>query len=238
MVLKLSDYQKIVVLTGAGVSVASGLGTYRGPGGLWEKEDLAKYTHVAMMHADPRGMWKAFGPLRQSACEAEPNAAHFALAALEKKLLTSQRFQLATQNVDGFHQMAGSSNVIELHGNLRFSRCSNRDCDLPRFEDEEAHLDELPLCERCGEFIRPDIVLFGEILPPRVIPRSEAALINCDLFISIGTSGMVMPAAKFVSVAKDEGARTIYLNVEPTQNADFDEEVIGPAEKTLLDLFV
>ncbi len=237
MSLKLADYRKIVVLTGAGVSVASGLGTYRGPGGLWEKEELEKYTHVAMMYVDPAGMWKAFGPLRDSAKDAKPNAGHFALAALEKRLTSKQSLHLVTQNVDGFHTMAGSSDVIELHGNLRYSRCSNKECDLPRFLDNEAHLEKLPLCDRCGEFIRPDIILFGEELPSEVLWNSKMAVRNCDLFIAVGTSGTVMPASRFVSGASYEGAKTVFLNVEETDNTYFDEQILGRSEVVLPTLF-
>lgn len=238
MKLKIGKYKKIVILTGAGLSVASGLGPYRGPNGLWEKEELAKFTHVAMMYVDPAGMWKAFGPLRTAAVQSQPNVGHLTLSGLQEKIKPPHSLHIVTQNVDGFHAIAGSKNAIELHGNLRYSRCSNRDCTLPRFLDPEPHLENVPLCPKCNEFIRPDIVLFGEMLPERILNAATLAVQDCDLFIAIGTSGSVMPAARFVSAAKEEGAKTIYVNIEGTPNADFDFEILGKAEEILPTLFI
>ena len=236
--LELAAYRKIVVLTGAGISAASGLGTYRGPGGLWEKENLAKYTHASILESEPHGVWRAFGPLREKATTVKPNAGHLALADLEERIAADQVVTVITQNVDGLHQAAGSTGVIELHGNLGYTRCSNETCTSTRFHDSASHIDALPLCEVCGAFLRPDIVRFGEMLSAEATHGSKLALRDCDLFLAVGTSGLVMPAASFVRSAKYEGATTMYVNIEPSGNDAFDHEVIGPSEEILPTLFV
>lgn len=227
-------YKNIVVLTGAGISVASGLRTYRGPNGMWEEGDTARVSHIDILEEEPAIVWKFFGPLKDAINKAAPNAAHFALAALEKKLQPEQKLTLITQNIDCLHTRAGSTNVIELHGTLFRTRCSNRQCKLAAYADTEAH-DGMPLCPQCSSLLRPDIVFFGEEIPLDALWAVRQALRNVDLFIGVGTSGTVAPASNFVSSAKYMGARTILVNLEAMtpKNPAFDEEILGKAEETL-----
>jgi NAD-dependent deacetylase len=235
MQIDISAYKRIVVLTGAGVSVASGLRPYRGPNGVWEEHDVARLGHVDALTQRPRDTWKLFGSMREPVLAARPNPAHVALARWESSLRPEQEFLLITQNVDGLHQRAGSRNVSEIHGNIMYTRCSNFDCTLERFRDADTHQDHVPTCALCGQALRPDIVLFGEELPVRPSWVARRALRECDLFLAIGTSGTVAPAANFARGAAYAGARTIYLNLEPMQerNPAFNEEYLGRAEELL-----
>ncbi len=235
-----SGYEKVLVLTGAGVSAASGLPTYRGPGGLWDDPDKIAYAMGETFRREPLKSWQMFGELRQKAQSAEPNAAHRALAEAERALDGGTEFLLVTQNVDGLHQAAGSERVAELHGNLYRTRCSNERCISEPFHDERTKFERLPICEVCGGIQRPDVVLFGEFLSPEVERRCRDALRDCGLFLAVGTSGTVTPAADFVRGANFEGARTLLVNLEPMDppNPYFDEEILGRAEELLPDLLV
>jgi len=228
-------YHRIVVLTGAGVSVASGLRPYRGPGGLWEDADVEALAHADSLARDPLRTWQLFGGQRAAALRAEPNAAHRALAAWEASLRPDQQFLLVTQNVDGLHQRAGSRKVVEFHGQVLRTRCCNPACDSAPFRDEALHTEAVPHCPVCGANQRADVVLFGEPIPPEAEWTVKRALRDCDLFIAVGTSGLVTPAANFVRGAAYAGARTILVNLEPMQppNSAFREEVLGPAEAVL-----
>ncbi|HEV7507636.1 MAG TPA: NAD-dependent deacylase [Thermoanaerobaculia bacterium] len=238
MRLDFTRYGNIVILTGAGVSAGSGLRTYRGPGGVWEEHNVEEYGHIRTLLERPEKTWQLFGVLRATLRAAEPNAAHLALAQLEARLRQDQKFLLVTQNVDGLHQRAGSRNVVELHGNLGLTRCSNDACDLEPFADEEAHAGHVPACPRCSSCLRPHIVLFGEPIPIDAAWTVKLALRNCDLFIAIGTSGLVAPAANFVRSAEYAGARTVYVNLEPMNPPDraFQEVYLGKAEEILPEL--
>ncbi len=234
-----SQYKHIVILTGAGISTASGLHTYRGQGGIWEKYDVEEYGHADRLNDHPEHIWTLFGPLRDELKSAKPNAAHKALAKLEKSLDASQEFTLITQNIDGLHKLAGSKNLINLHGSIHLTKCSNPECDLLAYNDDDAHQNEAPRCLKCGSPLRPDIVLFGEMIPGGRDWTVKRALRDCDLFISIGTSGSVYPAANFVRSAEYAGARTIYINLDPMMppNPSFKEEYLGKAEALLPELF-
>lgn len=236
MRINASNYSNVVVLTGAGISVASGLRSYRGPDGLWSDEDAVRYAMAETWEQDPLGVWQAFAKMRSVVLEADPNPAHEALAAFEQAF--DGQFTLVTQNVDGLHTQAGSENVVELHGNLCTTRCSNPECDRKAFFDDTTAIDDVPTCDMCGDALRPDIVLFGELLPPDAERTSKEALRDCDLFLAIGTSGTVTPAANFVRGANYAGARTMLVNLEPMDppNPYFDEEILGRAEELLPDL--
>ncbi len=235
MQLDLNRYRQIVVLTGAGVSVASGLRPYRGPGGWWT--DHPEHREMATAKAaqeDPMSTWQAFGSLRSAVAEASPNPAHIALAAAEAQRPSGTTLTVITQNIDGLHRAAGHHDVIELHGNLARTRCSNPTCDLEPFEDRTVP-DTLPRCTRCDAPLRPDVVLFDEPMAARPEWESKQALRDCDLFLAVGTSGTVSPAANFVRSAEYAGARTLFVNVEPLDppNPAFQETVLGPAETVL-----
>lgn len=223
-----TTYKNIVVLTGAGISAESGLPTYRGPGGLWTIGDTAKMSQSDIVESDPDSMWAFFGSLRPKILSVAPNAGHLALAQLEKVLSQDQKFTLITQNIDELHQRAGNRSVLELHGSLFKTRCSNSKCDLKAYSDDNAY-EQCPRCDKCGAVLRPDVVLFGEPIPPDPEWHSKRALRNCDLFIAIGTSGTVSPASEFVRSAKYVGARTILINLDRTKNDSFDQQFEGSA---------
>lgn len=230
-----SRYRNIVVLTGAGISVGSGLRPYRGPGGIWEEFNVEEYGHIDTLRAHPEKTWRHYGALRPPVRAAEPNAGHLALARFEAALRPDQGFLLVTQNVDGLHGRAGSRSLVEFHGNLGLTRCTNDGCGLEPFEDLESHAGRVPVCPLCGSPLRPHIVLFGEQIPVENGWRVQRALEDCDLFVAVGTSGLVWPAANFVRVAASAGARTLYVNLEPLDPANpaFQEEHLGKAEEIL-----
>lgn len=232
--LRTGRWRHIVVLTGAGVSVASGLPTYRGPGGLWTRPETDTVPDAAMLAEAPSRIWSHFGPLRRHLGTAQPNAAHLALASWEQRLGQGQTFTLLTQNVDGLHTRAGSRNVVELHGSLLRTRCGNPDCTLAPFEDTASH-EQAPECARCHAPLRPDVTLFGEALSVDAEWAAKKALRDCNLFLAIGTSGAVTPAANYVRGAKYAGAWTLLVNLTPMQprHPDFDVELLGPAEQLL-----
>lgn len=232
--LRATSWRHVVVLTGAGISAASGLPTYRGPGGLWNRPEAAELPDAAMVARDPSRVWSLLGPLRRHLQAAAPNAAHLALAEWQSRPAPGRAFTLVTQNVDGLHARAGSRDVVELHGSLLRTRCGNPACGLPPFEDSTERL-QAPPCERCGQPLRPDITLFDEPLPVDAEWAAKKALRECDLFLAVGTSGTVAPASNFVRGAKYAGAWTLLLNLTPMQprHPDFDQEVLGRAEELL-----
>lgn len=229
--LSLNTYHHIVLLTGAGVSVGSGLPTYRGPGGLWEREDIAWIVDARFLPGSLPDLWQLYSQRRAHALGAAPNAAHAAIAALQRA--RPGAVTLFTQNVDGLHQRAGSLDVVELHGSAFRTRCTNPVCDLPPFADDGLY-DQVPLCPRCGAPLRPDVVLFGETLPEAALRRAQTALDECDLFLAAGTSGTVWPAAAFVRLAAQAGARTVLVNLDAaTGSEEFDEVHLSKAEEVL-----
>lgn len=238
MRLDRSRYSRIVVLTGAGISAGSGLRTYRGPDGVWEEYEVEKYGHAEALARRPEETWRLFGGMRAAVLAARPNAAHRALASWESSLAPHQEFLIVTQNVDALHQQAGSRNVVDLHGRLMVTKCSNASCSLEPYRDEHGHADKVPTCPVCGSVLRPDVVLFGEEIPALPGWTVKRALRDCDLFIAIGTSGLVTPAANYVRSAEYAGARTILVNLEPMTrpNPAFGEQYLGPAEKVVPEL--
>lgn len=214
---------RVVVLTGAGVSAESGLATFRDADGLWEGhrvEDVA--TPEAFDH-QPEMVQDFYDARRALLALVEPNPAHLALAQLEDHL--GDRLCLVTQNVDDLHSRAGSHRVLHMHGELKSAWCTT--CDSrSRWEGELA---SRPACPTCGSRdLRPDIVWFGEI--PYRMDEIEQALVTADLFVAIGTSGAVYPAAGFVQIAAAYGARTLELNLVPSEGSHlFDEARHGPA---------
>ena len=218
--IDLGKARKLVVLTGAGISVASGLLPYRGPDGLWTTNPAleAEVSSPELLENPPR-IWELFGPLREQVRAARPNAGHTALARLEERYEVT----LVTQNIDGLHTAAGSTDVVELHGNIMRTRCTQCEhrCDSGPGD-----------CPECGAPLRPDIVLFGEPLPHRASRKAFQSTWDCDLFLAVGTSGTVSPASRLVREAKSYGARTILLNLTEARG-EFDEVVTGKAEEIL-----
>ncbi len=202
----LRSARHIAVLTGAGVSAESGIPTFRDAmTGLWKDyrpEDLAT---VAGFRRDPQLVWTWYRMRRMKVREVQPNPGHRALAHMAA---AAQRFSLITQNVDGLHARAGSRDVIELHGNIGRVKCA--DCD--RAAEDFADTEEIPTCRHCGGLLRPDVVWYGELLPRRAIERASEAAGSCDVFLSIGTSNLVEPAASLPWEAARAGARVIVIN--------------------------
>jgi NAD-dependent deacetylase len=203
-------------MTGAGISAESGVPTFRdaqtGLWARWSAEDLA--TPQAFQR-NPRLVWDWYRWRRELVRDAEPGAGHLALAELERRL---PRFHLATQNVDGLHQRAGSRHPCELHGNLFRDLCAyeGTPVELPALDDEAP-----PRCPRCGGPVRPGVVWFGEPLPEPAMREAEAAAGNCDVYLVVGTSGMVHPAVELPAAARRAGAFVVEINPEPTPLTDF-----------------
>jgi NAD-dependent deacetylase len=209
----LSPY-KVVALTGAGVSAASGVPTFRGKEGLWKKYSPQELANPDSFVAQPQLVWEWYLWRRKLISEVKPNSAHHALVDLEK---INSNFTLITQNVDNLHQEAGSTGVIELHGNIMKNKCFN--CSQPSTVD--IHIEQgLPHCTDCGGLIRPDVVWFGESLPLQAFQDAQIAATECDLFLSIGTSGVVEPAASLPFIAKSHNTYVIEINKERTPLTD------------------
>jgi len=238
--IDITQYKKIVILTGAGISAASGIAPFRGAGAQSDDLDVTKHSSAELLFTNPEAIWRFYGPMRNRVSIAKPNPAHFALASIERTVSPDASFTLITQNVDKLHENAGSKNVVKLHGDLFESVCTNPDCDLEPIEDFDLNNPtKVPHCPKCGSALRPGVVLFGEQLPIDAQRRAKHALRDCDLFIAIGTSGTVAPASNYVRSADYEGARTIYVNLTEMNpvNRYFKESVIGKAEEILPELF-
>lgn len=233
--LSLAPDARVTFLTGAGVSVASGIRPYRGPGGLWNEVDVASWATAAAIARDPAGCFREHRRFAAITAAAAPNAAHHAIAAFARKRPEGS-VVVITQNVDGLHQRAGAPRVIEIHGSLGRLRCVDEACgarmDAP---DAVSGPEKPPVCPRCGAPMRYDIVLFDEYLDPSDERAAKEALRSCDVFIAAGTSGVVFPAAAYVREADYAGARTILVNLEPPSppNPYFDELFVGRAEEIL-----
>jgi NAD-dependent deacetylase len=235
MPIEIRRSDRVFVLTGAGISAESGIPTFRGQDGLWEGHRIEGVATPQGFAKDPELVWRFYSMRRSVALRCRPNAAHFALARLEEKL-GNQMF-VCTQNVDALHEAAGSVRVFHMHGLLFQSRCSNRACTTKPFKDTKTYeqRSEVPSCS-CGALIRPNIVWFNEtpVHMREVIP----AIKECSVFLTVGSSGVVQPAAIFPVIAKQHGARTIYVGLESPANASaFDEIVLGPAREQVPKLF-
>lgn len=223
----------IFVLTGAGISAESGLGTFRDKDGtgLWAKFDPMKLATPQAFDGDPDTVHDFYNARRENLIESKPNPAHAALARLEKALISNgDRLMLVTQNIDDLHERAGSANVIHMHGELLKARCSACQ-EVAEWRVPLGRSDTCPTCKITGD-MRPHIVWFGEF--PMFMNDIETALAASDLFVSIGTSGSVYPAAGFVSQARQLRIPTCELNLEPSDNArEFDQGYYGPASKVV-----
>lgn len=200
----------VAVLTGAGVSAESGIPTFRGLGGLWQGRDPMSLATPEAFAADPALVWEFYNWRRDLVSRAEPNPAHCALAELARRV---PRLTLLTQNVDRLHQRAGSQDVLELHGNLHEVRCVG--CGQT-FDKTGATLPALPRCEHCDALLRPGVVWFGEALPSGVWRAAEAAVLDADVLLVVGTSAVVYPAAGLIVFSRRAGAAVIEVNLEPT----------------------
>jgi NAD-dependent deacetylase len=229
--LSISADDRLFILTGAGVSAESGIPTFRGVNGLWRSYRIEEVASPHAWHRNPRLVWEFYSMRRRVAASAKPNPSHFALSSLEQPI--GDRLFLCTQNVDDLHEQAGSKHVVHMHGELFKSRCDT--CSRPPFEDKNCYEPpaELPRCE-CGGGIRPHICWFGE--RPFELDRIFRALDECTVFVAIGTSGVVEPAASFVAHVQRR-ARTIYVGPEePANRFAFGECYFGMAGKVVAQL--
>ena len=223
------EYNNIVILTGAGISKESGIATFRDADGIWAKYNPEEVATIQAFRRDPEKVLGFYNMRRRQARTYEPNDAHHALARLERDY--PGNVLIVTQNVDSLHEAAGSENLLHMHGQHGKVWCMQCDERMPW--TDELYIDTpCPHCEQAGG-LRPDVVWFGEM--PYYMDRIEQALEMCDLFLSIGTSGNVYPAAGFVSHVRALGqAHTVELNLEPSEGASFFEEVIhGPATQVV-----
>jgi NAD-dependent deacetylase len=221
-------HERVFVLTGAGVSAESGLPTFRGVDGLWRGHRVEDVATPEAFRNNPELVWQFYSERRKRAANVQPNAAHRALAELERKL--GDRFFLCTQNVDSLHEQAGSQRLVHMHGRLMQTRCSRDSCKAAPFDDERLYLSraEIPTCPKCGSMVRPHICWFGET--PYAMDRIFEQLKAIQVLLTVGTSGVVEPAASFVRMARANRARAIYIGPEQPVNARFfDEVVLGKA---------
>jgi NAD-dependent deacetylase len=226
--LKISSTDRAFVLTGAGVSAESGIPTFRDMGGLWESYAIEDVASPSAWIRDPRLVWEFYSVRRRALSAAKPNLGHIALAKLENTL--QDRLFLCTQNIDNLHELAGSRNVVHMHGELFKSRCDA--CSRPPFADLKLYERpaEIPFCQ-CGGQIRPHVCWFGEV--PFEMERVLRQLARCTLFLAIGTSGEVQPAASLVARAP-RGTRTIYIGPEkPANSSSFKKCYLGRAGEML-----
>jgi NAD-dependent deacetylase len=223
-------FKRIVLLTGAGVSAESGMGTFRDKDGIWTRHSLEDVATPEGFVRNPRLVHDFYNARRKSLKEAAPNQAHHALSRLEQAMASAGRdLLLVTQNVDDLHERAGSRALLHMHGELKRVMCAS--CGVKGVWDEDLFTDTE--CWRCGAgALRPDVVWFGET--PYGMDAIYDRLAACDLFVSIGTSGEVYPAAGFVHEARQHGAHTVELNLEPSANrSDFGEGRYGPATQVV-----
>jgi len=202
---------KVVALTGAGVSQESGLRTFRdAQTGLWAQYKPEELASPEAFQRDPKLIWDWYAWRREAVKSVRPNPGHYALVEIEKRV---PQFTLITQNVDGLHRMAGSQNVLELHGNIQRVRCADCYTFTEIWGDDT---ESVPRCKECDGLLRPDVVWFGEALPRDQLEAAVEAARSCDIFFSIGTSGVVQPAASLAFAAHNTGAIVVEINAEPT----------------------
>jgi NAD-dependent deacetylase len=232
MIRPLSQNDKLFVLTGAGISAESGLPTFRGAGGIWRGYRAEDVATPQAFRANPEMVWQFYSERRKRHAAVTANPAHFAMADLERHL--GDRLFLCTQNVDSLHEQAGSKRIVHMHGRLMQTRCSRQGCRSKPFDDDRQYLSfaEIPTCVQCGALLRPHVCWFGEV--PFLMDHVFAELRACKVLLTVGSSGVVEPAASFVRMARAHSARTIYVGMEePANRGFFDEVVLGKAGDVL-----
>jgi len=224
---KLRDARRVTVLTGAGVSAESGIPTFRGPGGIWEKYDFQKLATPWGFREDPALVWEWYKLRQTEIMKASPNPAHVVIAAMAKYY---ESFRVLTQNIDGMHHRAGSEDVIELHGNIWRMRCERDGTTVTL----DSPVDEIPPLCQCGSVMRPDVVWFGEPLKPEILSEASQAAADSDLMFVVGTSAMVHPAAALPVIVKNSGGVVVEINIEETDVSRYaDASFFGRAGEVL-----
>jgi NAD-dependent deacetylase len=218
----LHQAQRVVILTGAGISAESGVPTFRGADGLWRQYRATDLATPEAFARDPKLVWEFYNWRRELLAPLKPNSGHHALAQLENQV---PDFFLITQNIDGLHQIAGSRKVLEIHGSIWRVRCTL--CSRVA-ENHSVPLPVLPVCEGCGGLLRPHVVWFGEALDTLILVKAYEVLSFCQVLLIIGTSGNVEPAASMGLHAKNYGAMVAEINLEPTQyTGSYDVSILG-----------
>ena len=224
----MQKFQNIVILTGAGISAESGLATFRASNGLWNNHKVEDVATIEAFERNPAYVHEFYNDLKKELVAAKPNAAHLAITRLQKEYPAN--ISVITQNVDILHEKAGNRNIYHIHGQINQAVCLNCGHILETFGDVDTET-VCPHCQVSG-MMKPNIVFFGENL--LCMDEVDTLLRRCDLFLSVGTSGVVFPAAAFVQTAKYYGAATYEFNLEPTSNNFyFDKHIFGPAGTTL-----
>jgi len=203
--------KKVVALTGAGMSVESGIAPFRGEGGIWEKYDPEEYAYIDIVRTNPGKSWILLSEMQKEITKAQPNPGHISLAELERLGYLSS---IITQNVDGLHHEAGNKNIIEFHGNHRWVVCM--ECGK-RVKCTEISLEKLPPRCECQGVFKPDVIFFGEAIPYEALTKSNQEARSCEVMLVIGTSAVVQPAASMPGIAKSSGATIIEINIEETE---------------------
>ena len=229
--------KRVTILTGAGVSAESGVATFRSyqdetKESLWSQYDPPKMASIEGFLESPNRVWQWYQWRRSELKNKAPNNAHKAIAKWQRS--TSQQVTLITQNVDGLHQAGGSKEAIELHGNIWRNHCLQCRAEYKGDVDE---VENVLQCPECGGQIRPSVVWFGEALPERAWRDAESASYSCDLFLSVGTSSQVYPAAGLAALAKSQGATVVEINPEPTESSVVDYCIVGRAGEVFINIF-
>lgn len=226
---RLHAAERVVALTGAGISAESGVPTFRdAQTGLWARYRAEELATPEAFLENPRLVWDWYAWRRQLTSKAQPNPGHFALVELARRFA---HFALVTQNVDGLHARAGSRDVIELHGNIELDLCFDEGTAVTEYAEDGS---VPPRCTRCGAYVRPGVVWFGEALPRRALERADAAVRACQVVLSIGTSGLVHPAAGLPLIGKQHGALLVEVNPNATPLTPHADYVLsGPAGEVL-----
>lgn len=232
VLLRLKNSYNVTALTGAGISADSGVPTFRGKDGLWNNHKVEEIATIDALEKNAKIFWDFYRWRRDQLANIKPNLGHYALVDIENYF---EDFNLITQNIDNLHTIAGNKTTIELHGNITRNRCSG--CDDITAIDPGVATEDIPKCSKCGQLLRPDVVLFGEELNKKVLLKAQEISAVCEVFISIGTSSLVEPAASLPYIAKGNGAYLLEINTERTSLSDnCDEVIIAPASKLLTNL--
>lgn len=232
LISKLKSAKTVAAFTGAGISAESGVPTFRGEEGLWKKFKPEELANLDAFIKNPELVWEWYKYRKQIIAKIKPNPGHIALAEMENMF---EHFTVITQNVDNLHRKAGSKNIFELHGNIERNYCIECRKDVP--DEIILNTPEVPRCNVCSGLIRPDVVWFGEYLPADQWDGSEKAALSAEVFFSIGTSGIVYPAALLPQMAKRNGAYLVEINPEPTPLTDIvDEFLMGKSGEILPEL--
>ena len=232
--IEIGPRDRVFVLTGAGISAESGIATFRDSDGMWKGIRFEEVSTPEAWRKNPKQVWAFYSARRKAAMDKKPNPAHFALARLESAI--GDRLLICTQNVDDLHEQAGCTRVLHMHGNLFQSRCDS--CGRAPIPDRNIYEEDLPQCLACGAMMRPHICWFGEV--PFHLDRLYRELEFCTIFLAVGTSGVVHPAASFVAQAKLKGVVRVTCYVGPEEPANrilFNQVILGNAGEVLPRLF-